>query len=339
MNVLFIGGTGNISSLCTQMAENYGIRLTLLTRSQTERRPVSKAVERIIGNADDAAELDKMIGKRTWDCVVDWRLFTPSQAERALDTWRNRTGQFIFISSASVYCTPPNHPVITEGTPLGNPFWEYSRNKIACEEILLNAWREETFPVTIVRPSHTYDTVIPVAAGHWDYSVVERMKAGKPMIVPGDGTSLWTLTHARDFARGFLPLIGHPRAVGEAIHITSDESLTWNQIMGTIARVFECQPRLLHIPSEIIARLDPEHLGPSLLGDKAYSVIFDNSKLKRLVPGFCASIPFHAGMKETQQWFDEDASRRQTDDHGRKIDALQDHIVESWSQAVNHLPE
>lgn len=337
MNILFIGGTGNISSSCTRLAPEHGHSLTLLNRGMAAPRPVPDSVERIRADINDLAQVREALGDRVWDSVVDWRIFTPEQAEQAIDLFRGRTRQFVFISSASVYCTPPNHPVITESTPLGNPYWEYSRNKIACEERFLRAWREEAFPVTIIRPSHTYDIAIPVAAGHWDYSVVRRMRAGKPMIVPGDGTSLWTVTHAQDFARGFLPLLAHPQTLGEAIHITSDESLTWNQIMQIVGEVFECAPNIVHIPSELVYRLDPHDLGPGLMGDKAHSVIFDNTKLKTLVPGFRATIPFHEGLRLTRDWFEADPARQQPHPTSEQSDALQDRIAACWTAAMDAL--
>ncbi|MBN1967101.1 MAG: NAD-dependent epimerase/dehydratase family protein, partial [Anaerolineae bacterium] len=220
-------------------------------------------------------------------------------------------GQYVFISSASAYQTPPAYPVITESTPLHNPQWEYSRNKIACEERLMAAYRADGFPMTIVRPSHTYATIIPSSFGG-DYTLPERLLQGRPVIVHGDGSSLWTVTHSDDFAKGFVGLLGHPQAIGQAFHITSDESLTWNQIHQIIADALGVEANIIHIPSDFIASVDPR-IGPGLLGDKSWSVIFDNTKVKRLVPGFTATIPFHQGIRQTLAWFDADPQRKQVD--------------------------
>ncbi len=229
---------------------------------------------------------------------------------RDIGLFRDKTNQFVFISSASAYQKPPVHPVITESTPLCNPFWEYSRNKIACEERLIHAYRDERFPVTIVRPSLTYDTVIPVAIGGWtEYTVIDRMKKGLQIIVHGDGASLWTVTHAEDFAKGFIGLLGHPQAIGEAFTITSDEILTWDQIYWTIAHAAGCEAHLVHIASDFIVACE-ETLRGGLLGDKSCSVIFDNSTIRRIVPDFHATIPLRVGIRKTLEWFDADPARK-----------------------------
>ncbi|MFN2222341.1 MAG: NAD-dependent epimerase/dehydratase family protein, partial [Candidatus Promineifilaceae bacterium] len=230
----------------------------------------------------------------------------------------------IFISSASAYQTPPAILPIRESTPLHNPFWAYSRAKIACEERLLAAYRDEGFPATIVRPSHTYDRTLLPMSGH--YTVVARMRQGKPVIVHGDGTSLWTLTHHRDFAKGFVGLLGNPQAIGQAFHITSDEWLTWNQIFEMVAHAAGAKADLVHVPSDVIAAFDPEW-GASLLGDKAHSMIFDNSKIKRFVPDYAATIPFAHGVREIMAWYDGDPSR-QVVDEGR--DQLMDRIIAAY---------
>ncbi|MCG3119657.1 MAG: hypothetical protein ALAOOOJD_02132 [bacterium] len=257
-----------------------------------------------------------ILGKRKFDVVVDWIVFHPDHIEVDLELFRERTGQYVFISSASVYQTPPAMLPVTESTPLDNPYWAYSRAKIACEERLVRAYREEKFPITIVRPSHTYDcTLLPMRG---QYTTVARMRAGKKVIVHGDGTSLWTLTHHRDFARGFLGLLGNPRALGEAFHITSDEVLTWNQIFEIVAKAASAPARLVHVPSELIAAFDPDW-GASLLGDKAHSMIFDNTKIKRLVPDFAATIPFSRGAAEIIQWFDANPAQQMIDEKTNQI--------------------
>ncbi len=306
MKVLFIGGTGIISSACSQRALAQGIDLCLLNREQSVR-PVPAGARVLRGDARDPAAVRAALGDETFDAVVDWIAFTPAHVEADLERFRGRTGQYIFISSASAYQTPPAALPVTESTILDNPFWQYSRDKIACEERLLRAYREEKFPMTIVRPSHTYDcTSVPIDGG---WTAVDRMRRGQRVIVHGDGTSLWTLTHHADFARGFVGLLGNSHAIGEAVHITSDEWLTWNQIFEIFARAAGAIAKLVHVPSEVIAAYDPER-GAGLLGDKAHSMIFDNSKIKRLVPGFACRIPFSRGAEEILAWHDADPARR-----------------------------
>lgn len=310
MKVLFIGGTGVISSACSELAVERGIELHLLNRGRS-RRPVPEGARVVHADIHDAASVRAALGSATYDAVVDWIAFTPAEVERDLELFRERTGQYLFISSASAYRTPPALLPVTESAPLANPRWEYSRLKIACEERLMRAYHEEDFPVTLVRPSHTYDpTMVPLRGG---YAALHRMREGRPVFVHGDGTSLWTLTHHRDFARGFVGLLGNARALGEAVHITSDELLSWNQIYLTLARAAGAPPpRLVPLPSEWIAALDPEW-GDSLLGDKAHSMIFDNSKIRRLVPDFAATIPFSQGAAEIVAWYDADPARRTVD--------------------------
>ena len=319
MRVLFIGGTGVISSACSRLALERGIELWLLNRGRGER-PVPEGAHLLEADVRDPAAAHAALGGRDFDVVVDWIAFTPAHVEADLELFRGRTGQYVFISSASAYQTPPSLLPVTESTPLENPYWQYSRDKIACEERLTRAWREEGFPVTIVRPSHTYDrTRLPV---HGGYTVVERMRRGLPVLVHGDGSSLWVLTHHRDFARGFVGLLGNPHALGQAVHITSDELLTWNQIYQTVAAAAGTTARLVHAPSEVIARFDPEW-GDGLLGDKAHSMIFDNTKIRRLVPEFRATVPFARGAEEILAWHDADPARRAVDvELSARIDAI-----------------
>jgi nucleoside-diphosphate-sugar epimerase len=236
--------------------------------------------------------------------------FFAPDVERDIELFAGRTRQYVFISSASAYQKPVVHPVVTESTPLKNPFWDYSRNKIACEDVLTAAWRSKDFPMVIVRPSLTYDTVWPIAIGGWDdFTLVDRIRRGGEMVVHGDGTSLWTVTHSEDFALGFVGLLGNSNATGHAFHITSDEVLTWNQIYTTIAEAAGVEPKLVHIPSEFLADLNEWERG-NLLGDKAHSALFDNSKIKRFVPGYVARIPFHVGVRRTLEWFEADPRRQ-----------------------------
>ena len=308
VKVLFIGGTGNISTSVSRLCIERGMDLYLLNRGT---RNVSIPQARLLqGDISNPEGLTAVLANLRWDVVVDWIAFTEENIERDIRLFRDRTKQYVFVSSASAYQKPPSHPVITESTPLSNPFWEYSRNKIACENRLNRSYSEEGFPITIVRPSLTYDTVIPVAIGGWtEYTIIDRMKRGKLVIVHGDGTSLWTITHAEDFARGFVGILGHQQAVGQAFHITSDEILTWNQIYQTVADAAACRAEMVHIPSDFIAQCEPNLKG-TLLGDKAVSVIFDNSKIRKFVPEFRATIPFAQGIKRTLAWFEADPARQ-----------------------------
>ncbi|MDD5369869.1 MAG: SDR family oxidoreductase [Anaerolineaceae bacterium] len=315
MRVLFIGGTGIISSGCTRIAMQQGIELYHFNRGQT-LRPVPAGVQVLLGDYRDPKDRQRLLGSLTFDVVVDWIAYTPDQVKDDLDFFRGRTGQYIFISTASAYQKPIRALPITESTPLYNPYWQYSRNKIACEDLLMQTYRSEGYPITIVRPSHTYDPAhVPVEGS---YTTIDRMRRGLPVIVPGDGTSLWVLTHHLDFARGFIGLLANPHAIGDAVHITSDELITWNQIYTSLADAAGVQPDLVHIPSELINAYDPDW-GAGLIGDKANSVIFDNSKIKRLVPGFSASIPFHQGAREIIAWHDADPSRQGLDEHFNQL--------------------
>lgn len=328
MKILFIGGTGIISSACSELALQMGFELTLLNRGETSIRPVPEGAQVIHGDIRDPDGVADALGDSKFDVVVDWIAFTPEHVRNDLDLFRSRAEQYVFISSASAYQKPPVGLPIRESTPLRNPFWEYSQAKIACEALLQKTYRETGFPITIVRPSHTYDrTMVPI---HGGYTMIGRMRAGKQVIVPGDGTSLWVLTHHRDFAKGFVGLLGNLHAAGEVFQITSDELLTWNQIYTLIAEAAGAQADLVHVPSELIAAYDPAW-GAGLLGDKAHSVIFDNNKIKSLVPGYTATIPFSKGVHEIIAWFDRDPSRQEIDpDLDRKIDRILAAYRQAW---------
>jgi nucleoside-diphosphate-sugar epimerase len=323
LRVLFLGGTGIISSACSWRAVELGFDLTVANRGQTSIRALPPEARRVTADVNDAASLAAVAG-RDFDVVVDWLAFTPDQVRARTDALRGRIGQYVFISSASAYQTPPARLPITESTPLRNPVWQYSRNKIACEDLLNTLYREEGFPVTIVRPSHTYDRTLVPFDGGW--TIVERMRRGQPVVVHGDGTSLWTLTHHRDFARGLVPLLGHPRTLGEAFHITSDDAPTWDQIANALAAAAGTVPRIVHVPSDAIAAVHPGW-GESLLGDKTYSAVFDNSKLRRVVPDFVATIPFEQGAREIIAWHDEDPARHKVD---HTVDAAMDTLVDRY---------
>ena len=321
MKILFIGGTGNISTPVSRLAVSLGLELFLLNRGISGIEIPGAST--IVGDINNPKSFINSIGSQDWDVVVNWIAFTEEDINRDIKIFKGKTKQYIFISSASAYQKPLTYPVVTESTPLANPYWQYSRDKIACEERLNKAYREEGFPITIVRPSHTYDTVIPVAIGGWkEYTVVDRMKKGKKIIVHGDGTSLWTITHAEDFAKGFIGLLGNEQAIGHAFHITSDEILTWNQIYEDVAAAAGVKADIIHIASDFIGKFD-EHLACSLPGDKAVSVIFDNTKIKTFVPGFNASIPFNKGIKRTLDWFEANPDKKIVNEEtNKKIDEI-----------------
>lgn len=321
MKVLFIGGTGIISSACSTLAVEKGMDVYLLNRGQTSHRPIPAGAKVLYGDIRDRASTANALGDHTFDVVIDWVAYTPDQIATDLAIFTGRAGQFVFISSASAYQKPPARLPITENTPLDNPFWQYSRDKITCEAALLDANRRNNFPVTIVRPSHTYDrTLLPF---HGGYTIIDRIRRGKPLLIHGDGTSLWTLTHHRDFARAFLGLLGESRAIGEAYHITSDEWLTWNEIARLLGNAVGVEVQLAHVPSETVARFDPGW-GDSLLGDKSHCSIFDNSKIRGIVPGFAAEIPFSRGAREIVDWYDANPDRQWVD---TAFDQLMDRII------------
>ena len=339
MKVLFIGGTGIISTAVTRLAAERGIDLTLLTRGQRSANFPS-SVRTITADIADESALSAALAHQTWDAVVDWIAFTPAHIERDIRLFRDRTRQFIFISSASAYQRPVGHYLITESTPLANPYWEYSRDKIACEDLLMQAYRDHGFPITIVRPSLTYgDTQIVLAVNSWQksWTAIDRMRRGKKLIVPGDGSSLWVVTHNSDFAQAFVGLLGHQQATGHAFHITSDEVLTWDQIYRITAVAAGVEPakfdsQIIHIASDVLAACIPDELG-SLTGDKSSSVVFDNTKVKRFVPTFNAKVPFAEGIRRTIAWFDADPARQQIDD---SANAAWDKLIDAYESALTN---
>jgi nucleoside-diphosphate-sugar epimerase len=324
LKVLFIGGSGIISSACSRHAVERGLDLYVLNRGVSTDRPLPPEATMLRGDIRDAASVKQALGELEFDAVVDWVAFTPEHIRTDIELFTGRTGQFVFISSASAYQTPPARLPVLESTPLRNPHWQYSRDKIACEDLLVAAYREDGFPATIVRPSHTYDRTLVPFDGGW--TPLGRMRAGREIVVHGDGTSLWTLTHHTDFARGFVPLLGHPRTIGEAFHITGDDVLTWDEIALELGAALGVAPRIVHVPSDAIAAEDPEW-GAGMLGDKAHSLYFDNAKLRSVVPDFVATIPFHVGAREIVAWHDEDPARQVVD---ARLDAIMDRLVERF---------
>jgi nucleoside-diphosphate-sugar epimerase len=333
MKVLFIGGTGNISGACSRLAVEQGMDLYHLNRGKL-KSAVPSGIKTIHADITNENEVKQALKGHKFDVVVNFIAFTPDDIKRDMEIFSGNTRQYIFISSASAYQKPGGHPVITESTPLANPFWDYSRNKIACEDLLNTAFRDTGFPVTIVRPSLTYETVIPVAIGSWtDYTIIDRMKKGKKVIIHGDGTSLWTITHSEDFAKGFNGLLGHQQSIGHSFHITSDEILSWDQIYEAVADAAGTELKAVHIASDFICKvadtMDWQWMRGNLHGDKARSVIFDNSKIKRFVPGFTATIPFKQGIKRTLDWFESDPSRMVIDENNNKFI---DRVLEAYGK-------
>ncbi|MCK9858261.1 SDR family oxidoreductase [Paenibacillus sp. ATY16] len=334
MNVLFIGGTGLISQAVSKLAVQKGINLYLFNRGNRDGF-VPEGAKIITGDIRDPKSAAAALEDYQFDVVVDWIAFTPEHVQTDIDLFRGRTKQYIFISSASAYQKPLQHYIITEhATPLENPYWQYSRDKIACEQLLLKEHAATGFPVTIVRPSFTYgDTMIPASLNSWPhpYSLVARMRKGKPIIVHGDGTSLWTMTHNSDFAKGFVGLLGEQNAIGEAYHITSDEVLSWNQIYEAIGAAAGVKPNLVHISSDFLITYDPDLEG-GLLGDKAVSAVFDNSKIKKLVPDFAATVPFAEGIKRTVKWFEAHPEKCSEDEAWNE---QMDRIIAAHSSGIN----
>lgn len=332
MKILFIGGTGVISTACTTLAAGRGMDVTLLTRGQHASQ-LPAGVRTLIADANDPSLIEKL-DRESFDAVVDWIAFTPADIERDLKLFRGRTRQFVFISSASAYQKPQTHYLISESTPLANPYWDYSRNKIACEERLMAAYRDQGFPVTIVRPSLTYgESLIPLVLNSWErsYTAVDRMIRGQKLIVPGDGTSLWVITHNTDFAKGLVGLLGHQQAIGHTFHITSDEVLTWDQMFRTVGDAVGVEPQLVHISSDFIAACLPEKRG-TLIGDKSVSVVFDNSKVKRFVPEYRATTSFAEGIRRSLAWFNADAARKQIDS---QVNAAMDKLIGLYEKGMS----
>lgn len=327
MKILFIGGTGIISSACSKEAIRQGMSLYLLNRGKSSR-PLPEGAHSLVADYRNPSEVKAVLANHAFDAVVNWIAYTPADIKQDLEYYRDRTKQYIFISSASAYQTPPASLPVTKSTILDNPVWQYSRDKIACEEALVQAFRQEKFPMTIVRPSHTYDaSYLPI---HGGWTVIDRMLHGQKIIVHGDGTSLWTLTHHADFARAFVGLLGNSRAIGEAVHITSDEWLTWNQIHQLLASAIGVTPDIVHVPSDLINAFDPGW-GDGLLGDKAASMVFDNSLIKRLVPGWSAHIPFSIGAREIIQKHLSEPSLQITDSNtNQMIDRILDAYSKAW---------
>ena len=332
MKVLFIGGTGTISYSCSKLAIQKGFEVSLLNRGKSTLREPLVGAELIYADIREPDTVRQALGDRRFDVVIEFLAFNPDHIEVDLQLFRGRTNQYIFISSASAYQTPPEKLPVTEDTPLENPVWQYSRDKAACEARLMRAFQEEGFPVTIVRPSHTYDEGYIPVTGRWTF--VDRMLQGKPVIVYGDGTSIWTMTHSSDFAKGFVGLFGKSEAIGQAYHITSDEWQTWNQIVGKLAEAVGVEPKIVHVPSDLIAQFDPEW-AEGLLGDKAHSFILDNCKIKALVPEFVCTVPFREGIARSVEFYRQHPELRVIDaKFNDTVDAILDSYAKAWPKGA-----
>ena len=330
LRVLYIGGTGNISTACVELSRERGHAVTVLNRGQ-RRVGLEGRVEEIRGDRNEPALLRRVAEGARYDAVVNFLGFSVEQVETDIAAFAGRVGQYVFISSASAYQKPPDDYRISESTPLHNPYWEYSRHKIACEARLMRAHGEQAFPVTIVRPSFTYGpTWIPAAVGGHGYTLVDRIRKGRPIVSHGDGSSLWVMTHTTDFARGLVGLLGQPQASGEAFHITSEEVLTWDQIYRTLGRAAGAEPEIVHVPSDFIATVEPVFAG-TLLGDKAHSVVFDNGKIKRFVPDYRAVVSLAEGTARSIAWYDAEPARRAVD---QEADRSLDRIIRLYRRGL-----
>jgi nucleoside-diphosphate-sugar epimerase len=325
MKVLFIGGTGIISTACVRLAVQRGHEVVILNRGKTSA-DLPAGVKLIQADINQIDQARAALGGQTYDVVTNFVNFTPDHIERDIQRFAGKTAQYIFISSASAYQTPPVNYRVTESTPLHNPHWEYSRNKIGCEERLLTEYRRSGFPATIVRPSLTYsDTLIPLSITSWtqSWSPIDRMLRGKPIIIHGDGTNITTATHNTDFAKGFVGVFGDVRTIGHAIHITSDEVLSWNQHYRIVADIVGTKPNFVHVASETLVAMNPE-LDGWLMGGFAHSVVYDNSKIKSLVPDFVATTTFKQGIAQTIGHFQRHKMLRTVD---TKFDQWCDRVV------------
>ncbi|WP_419818809.1 NAD-dependent epimerase/dehydratase family protein [Glaciibacter flavus] len=321
--VLVLGGTGVISAAFVAEAVRRGSDVTVLNRGRASLRPVPDGVRSVRADLRDVEGVRSALDGEDYDVIAQFMAFTPQHVAADVELFSGRTGQYVFVSSASAYQTPPSRLPVTESTPLRNPFWQYSRDKIACEDVLVDAYRASGFPMTIVRPSHTYDaTMLPTLGGWTD---IARLRAGRPVVVHGDGTSPWTITHTRDVAVGLAGLAGNPLAIGEAFTVTGDHAPTWNQIYGWLADAAGVEAHLAHVTSDAIADAHPE-FGPGLLGDKAHSMVFDTAKLRALVPEFRTTTGYWEGAREAIAWYDEHPDHRVVD---AELDAVFDRLVVS----------
>jgi len=336
MKVLFIGGTGTISTAASALLANTGTDLYVMNRgNRSSLIPDNATILKADIQNPDAVR--SALQSLRFDAVVDWIAFKPEDVARDIQLFTGITDQYVLISSASVYQKPPAHHVVTEATALGNDFYQYPQLKLACERLAMQAFTEQGFPVTIVRPSYTYDRSMPwpFNSRSAPWTIAERLRSGKPIIVPGDGTSLWTMTHAADFAKGLAGLLGQACTIGQAYHITSDEVSTWDQYALELAAALgisksQCQSQIVHIASDFIGAFSPSHYG-GLMGDKSRSLIFNNNKLRSVVPGYKATIPFREGIRNTVAWFDSHPELQTVD---AEFNSLCERILDAYQSAL-----
>ena len=336
MRALLLGGTGTISTKVTQRLLQLGWDVWLVNRGS---HPAPAGARQLVADVTNESDLSGKLAGKTFDAVVNFIAYTPGDILRDHRIFSGKTGQYVFVSSASAYQKPCTPLPITEDTPLHNPYWQYSRDKIACEETLMQLWRQESFPATIVRPSHTYaESKVPVGLyGTTSWQVIRRMTAGKPVLVHGDGTSLWTFTHSRDFAQGFCGLLGNQGALGQAVHITSDEAITWTAAYETIAGVLGVPFTPLYVASGLLAQAGRPFgydFEGSLLGDKANCAVFDNTKIKTLVPAFRADTSFEKGVRETIENILATPTLQKQDD---AFDFFSDRMAQELSETLRRL--
>jgi nucleoside-diphosphate-sugar epimerase len=331
MRVLYLGGTGNISSACVETSLQKGYDVTIFSRGESELEPDPRC-HLIRGDRNNPVTLEQVAREGRYDVVANFIAFTPDQIEKDIQAFRGQTGHYLFISTAAVYRQPADCFILSESSPVGNEHWEYARLKIACETRLREAFERDLLPLTIVRPSYTFGpSWIPSGVGGHGYTTLFRIREGLPIVSHGDGQALWVMTVTADFAAGFVGLFGATEALGETVHITSDEALTWDAIYQTIAEEAGAELKLVHFPSDLIARLYPPFAG-SLLGDKAYSTVFDNSKIKRLVPGFKARVTFREGIQQSIAWHDANESRQRVNE---EMNSVLDQIVTLHDEIAN----
>jgi nucleoside-diphosphate-sugar epimerase len=337
MKVLFIGGTGLISMAASKLAVQQGFDLYLLNRGNRDKF-VPEGATMLRGDINNHIEMESLLENRHFDVVVDWIIFNNEDIERDIKLFAGKTNQYIFISTAATYQRPPAYYILDESTPQHNPGWDYAVNKIACEERLIKEYREKSFPMTIVRPSHTYgNTSIPFAitSGGNPWTLVDRILKGKKIIIPGDGTSLWTITHNTDFAKGLVGLLGNTQTIGHAFHITSDEVKTWDQYLNVIGQAVGVEPKSIHITSECISLFMPEFKG-SLFGDACNSYVLDNSKIKKFVPGYTATTSFEHGIRQSIAYFEEHPELQTVDE---VLNAKMDKTIAAYEAFLSSIKE
>ena len=339
MRVLIIGGTGTISADITKLCAEKGFDVTLINRgTRSSRLHDGLKISNWVLDINDESQVRAKMENEKFDVVANFINYTADEIERDIRLFAGKTKLYIFISSASAYQKPLSHYLVTESTPLANPFWQYSCDKIACEERLMDEYRKNGFPVTIVRPSHTYDKYkmpLCIHGGKGSWSTLKRMLDGKPVLVIGDGTALWPMTHSIDFAKAFTGLMGNIKAIGESVHITTDEALTWNQIYKSIGNAIGAEPKLFHVASDFIVSVRDSYSGP-LLGDKSANILYDNSKIKRLVPGFTATIRFDEGARMAADYYLNDPAAQIPDPD---FDKFTDAIIEAQNNAVKNVTD